>query len=67
MSPDPIFVTKNGKPTRHQYLGKAGSEAYLQAVQASRRGQIEGMERALKTLSIGLEDVVEEAARLNQG
>jgi hypothetical protein len=68
MSPEPIFVTKNGKPTRHQYLGKAGSEAYLQAVQSlSRRGQIEGWERTLNTLLMGLEDLVEEAERLNKG
>ncbi|MBE9168646.1 hypothetical protein IQ238_14410 [Pleurocapsales cyanobacterium LEGE 06147] len=68
MSHDPIFVTKNGKPTRHQYLGKAGSQAYLKAVQAlSRRSQIEGIERTLKTLLMGLEDLVEEAERLNKG
>lgn len=68
MSPEPIFMTKNGKPTRHQYLGKAGSSAYLQAVQAlSRRGQIEGLERALNTLLMGLEDLVEEAERLKKG
>lgn len=64
MSHDPIFVTKNGKPTRHRYLGKAGSQAYLKVVQAlSRRSQIEGIERALNTLSMGLEDLVEEAER----
>jgi hypothetical protein len=32
MSHDPIFVTKNGNPSRHQYLGKAGCEAYLKAI-----------------------------------
>ena len=68
MSHDPIFVTKNGNPSRHQYLGKAGSEAYLKAVEAlSRRGRIEVLDRAITTLSMGLSDLVEEASRLNQG
>jgi hypothetical protein len=65
MSHEPIFVTKNGNPSRHQYLGKAGSQAYLKAVEAlSRRGRIEGLDRALNTLLMGLEDLVEEASRL---
>ncbi len=60
MSHDPIFVTKNGNPSRHQYLGKAGSEAYLKAVEAlSRRGRIEVLDRAITTLSMGLSDLVE--------
>lgn len=68
MSHDPIFVTKNGNPSRHQYLGKAGSKAYLKAVEAlSRRGQIEALERAMSTLSMGLEDLVEEASRFEKG
>lgn len=68
MSHDPIFVTKNGNPSRHQYLGKAGSEAYLKAVEAlSRRGRIEVLDRAISTLSMGLSDLVEEASRLSQG
>lgn len=68
MSHDPIFVTKNSNPSRHQYLGKAGSEAYLKAVEAlARRGRIEVLDRAISTLSMGLEDLVEEASRLNQG
>jgi len=65
MSHEPIFVTKNGNPSRHQYLGKAGSQAYLKAVEAlSRRSRIEGLDRALNTLLMGLEDLVEEASRL---
>ena len=68
MSHDPIFVTKNGNPSRHQYLGKAGSEAYLKAVEAlSRRGRIEALERAMSTVSMGLSDLVEEASRFNKG
>ena len=65
MSHEPIFITKNGNPSRHQYLGKAGTEAYLKAVEAlSRRGRIEALERAMSTLSMGLEDLVEETSRL---
>lgn len=68
MSHDPIFVTKNGNPSRHQYLGKAGSKAYLKAVKAlSRRGRIEALERAMSTLSMGLSDLVEEASRFDNG
>ena len=67
MSHEPIFVTKNGHPSRHQYLGKAGSQAYLKAVEAlSRRGRIEALERAISTLSMGLSDLVEEASRFNK-
>ncbi len=68
MSHEPIFVTKNGNSSRHQYLGKAGSEAYLKAIEAlSRRGRIEALDRALRTLLMGLEDLVEEASRFNKG
>ncbi len=67
MSHEPIFITKNGNPSRHQYLGKAGTEAYLKAVEAlSRRGRIEALERAMSTLSMGLEDLVEETSRLHK-
>ena len=67
MSHEPIFVAKNGNPSRHQYLGKAGTEAYLKAVEAlSRRGRIEALERAMSKLSRGLEDLVEEASRLDK-
>ena len=68
MSHEPIFVTKNGTPSCHRYLGKAGSQAYLKAVEAlSRRGQIEALERGMSTVSMGLEDLVEEASRFNKG
>ena len=68
MSHDPIFTTKNGKPSRHQYLGKAGSDAYLKAIASlARRGKLEGIDRALNTVLMGLEDLVEEATRLKKG
>ncbi len=64
MAAEPIFVTKKGNPSRSQYLGKAGSEAYLKAVEMlSRRVQIEALERAIGVLSQGLGDLVEEATR----
>ena len=67
MSHEPIFITKNGNPSQHQYLGKAGTEDYLKAVEAlSRRGRIEALERAMSTLSMGLEDLVEETSRLHK-
>ena len=68
MSHNSIFITKKGNPSRHQYLGKAGSAAYLKAVEAlSRRGRIEALERAMSTVSMGLSDLVEEASSFNKG
>ena len=61
------MLTKNDNPSRHQYLGKAGTEAYLKAVEAlSRRGRIEALERVMSTLSMRLEDLVEETSRLHK-
>ena len=68
MSHEPIFTTKNGQPSCHQYLGKAGSDAYLKAIASlARRGKLEGSDRALNTVLIGLEDLLEEATRLKNG
>jgi hypothetical protein len=59
-----IFVTKEGKKSCHKYIGKAGSPAYLKAVEMLvRRTKIEGLEQALHTLELGLSDLVEEATR----
>jgi len=59
-----IFVTKDGKKSCHQYIGKAGSPAYLKAVEKLvRRTKIEGLEQGLHTLELGLSDLVEEATR----
>jgi hypothetical protein len=67
MSHEPIFTTKNGKPSCHQYLGKAGSDAYLKAIASlARRGKLEGIDRALNTVLMGLEDLLEEATRLKK-
>lgn len=59
-----IFVTKEGKKSCHKYIGKAGSPAYLKAVDMLVcRTKIEGLEQALHTLELGLSDLVEEATR----
>lgn len=63
-SHEPIFVTKEGNKSCHKYIGKAGSPAYLKAVEMLvRRTKIEGLEQALHTLELGLSDLVEEATR----
>ena len=63
-SHEAIFVTKEGKKSCHKYIGKAGSPAYLKAVERlMRRTKIEGLEQALHTLELGLSDLVEEATR----
>lgn len=63
-SHESIFVTKEGKKSAHKYIGKAGSPAYLKAVEMQvRRTKIEGLEQALHTLELGLSDLVEEAMR----
>ena len=67
MSSESIFVNSKGKRSSSKYIGKAGSEAYLDAVTTvARRGQIEAIERAINTLSQGLEDLVEEATRFTK-
>ena len=35
-SPQPIFVTKKGNSSRYKYIGKAGSPAFLEAVEMMR-------------------------------
>lgn len=67
MAAEQIFVSQKGERSSSKYIGKAGSEAYLKAVEMLyRRGQIEAMERAINTLSQGLEDLVEEATRFKK-
>ncbi|MCJ8281488.1 MAG: hypothetical protein MJK14_16895 [Rivularia sp. ALOHA_DT_140] len=59
-----IFVTKNGNSSCHQYIGKAGSPAFLKAVEMmENRTKIEALQQVLHTLELGLSDLVEEAAR----
>ena len=58
---DPVFPSQQGKASRYQHLGKAGSSAYLNAVrQIVRRGIVNTLEQGITTLKTGLEDLVEE-------
>ncbi len=63
-SPKPIFVTKRGNPSRYKYIGKAGSPAFLEAVEMMRnRTSISALQQVLYTLELGREDLLEEASR----
>ena len=61
----PIFLTKtDGKGSRYQHLGKAGSQAYLDALeQITRRAKIEALDRAVEIINQGLKDLVEETSK----
>ncbi len=66
-SREPIFVTKSGNSSCHQYLGKAGSPAFLKAVEMMKnRTKIEALQQVLHTLELGLGDLVEEASRIRK-
>jgi hypothetical protein len=66
-SPQPIFVTKRGNPSRYQYIGKAGSPAFNEAVEMYRnRTHISSLEQVLHTLELARLDLVEEATRINE-
>jgi hypothetical protein len=60
-----IFPTKTkGKYTKYKHLGKAGSKAYLSAVeQVATRAKIEGLQRAIDTLLQGSADLIDEAKK----
>ena len=63
-SPKPIFVTKKGHYSRYKYIGKAGSPAFLEAVEMMRnRTQISALEQVRHTLELGREDLLTEASR----
>ncbi len=61
-STEEIFPTRNPeKNSKYKHLGKAGSPAYLDGVASVlRRAQIDGLERAIKTLKSGLMDLADE-------
>ena len=64
MASEAIFINQKQQRSKSKYIGKAGSETYLKAVSSlQRRGKIEALERVIKVLSQGLEDLVEEATR----
>jgi hypothetical protein len=63
-SPQAIFVTNKGNSSRYQYIGKAGSPAFLEAVEMMRnRTSISALQQVLHTLELGREDLLEEASR----
>jgi hypothetical protein len=64
MATEAIFINQKGQSSKSKYIGKAGSDAYVQALSSwERRGKIEILERLINLLSQGLEDLVEEATR----
>lgn len=66
-SPQPIFMTKNGNSSRYKYIGKAGSLAFLEAVEMLRnRTHISSLQQVLHTLELARLDLVEEATRINE-
>ncbi len=63
-SSEAIFVTRDGKKSCHKYIGKAGSPAFMEAVEMMiRRTKIESLQQVRHTLELGLSDLVEEATR----
>ena len=62
---EPIFPTKtSGKLSKYKHLGKAGSKAYLDAVeQITARAKIEALARSIETLNQGLKDLLEETSK----
>ena len=66
-SKEPIFVTKSGQKSCHQYIGKAGSSAFFRAVEMMlARTKIEAFDQVIHTLSLARMDLVEEATREQQ-
>lgn len=58
LSHESIFVSKDGKKSCHQYIGKAGSPAFIKAVEmVMRRTKIEGLQQSLHTVELGLADL----------
>lgn len=62
---DPIFPTlTDGKLSKYKHLGKAGSQAYLEALeQITARAKIEALARSIETLNQGLKDLLEETSK----
>jgi len=66
-SREAIFVTKSGKKSHYKYIGKAGSRAFILAVEMMmRRTKIDGLQQVKHTLELGLADLVEEATRIHE-
>ncbi|MGH2413129.1 MAG: hypothetical protein ACREPR_09350 [Brasilonema sp.] len=59
-APEPIFptATDSDKKSKYLYLGKAGSEAHLEAVEkVTRRGLVDELERVINSLQESYLDV----------
>ena len=55
---------QHGKKSRYKHLGKAGSQADLEAVrQIVRRACVDGLQQAINTLKAGWEDLCVREAR----
>jgi hypothetical protein len=62
-----IFTTKKGHFSCHKYIGKAGSKAFLEAVEImERRTKIEALQQVQHTLDLGLMDLIEESTRMKK-
>lgn len=62
-----IFLTKNGNYSRYKYVGKAGSQAFFEAVEMMKnRTKISALQQVLHTLELARLDLVEEATRFNE-
>ena len=63
-----IFPTQiDGKLSKYKHLGKAGSFAYIDAIeQITARTKIEALDRSIETLKQGLKDLVEETSKYNK-
>ncbi len=62
-----IFITKKGNNSCHKYIGKAGSSAFMKAVEMMlRRTKIEALQQVQYTLDLGLMDLIEESTRINK-
>ncbi|MGV2827925.1 hypothetical protein [Myxosarcina sp. GI1(2024)] len=60
-------MTKKGNSSRYKYIGKAGSSAFLEAVEMYRnRLSISALEQVRHTLELGREDLLEEASRISE-
>ena len=64
----PIFPTlTDGKLSKYKHLGKAGSQAYMDALeQITARTKIEALDRSIEALKQGLKDLVEETSKYNK-
>ncbi|MDZ8110350.1 MAG: hypothetical protein RM338_32790 [Nostoc sp. DedQUE12a] len=64
----PIFPTRSdGKLSLYKHLGKAGSQAYIDAIeQITAKTKFEALDRSIEALKQGLKDLVEETSKYNK-